>query len=239
MRNEYDLADGSPRYGSRSETHRSNQTSSAPTVRVEEAAESAARLGLDDMAAAIDRRLTSSWADKADPLVTALRNENPEELAAARALVWLHLGSQRQWRLKAQAIRDQQLAATIRRRRTTGKAREILALRLGLMVALIAPPTYIVTTSREDVLKLVLTGVACIAAAFIGGHFLTVRARLPVMPNIRAAWLNELREDVIDATLVAILQNKGVDLEVRAANAGRRGWTSIQRAATAVAALYS
>lgn len=42
--------------------------------------------------------------------------------------------------------------------------------------------------------------------AFVGGHFITVRSRVPVMPNIRGAWLNELRDDVVNATLVAILQ---------------------------------
>jgi hypothetical protein len=53
------------------------------------------------------------------------------------------------------------------------------------MAALIAPPAYVVATSREDILKLVLTGVVCITAALIGGHTITVRSRIPVMPNIR------------------------------------------------------
>ena len=71
----------------------------------------------------------------------------------------------------------------------------------------------------------------------VADYFLTVRARVPVMPAIRGAWLNELREDIVNATLVAILQNKGVALEARAAAAGRRGWESIQIAAKAVAVL--
>lgn len=138
MSNEYQLVDGSPRYGSR--TDHTQQTAQAPALRVEETAEAAARLGLDDMAAAIDCRLTSSWADKEDPLVATLRKDHPEELAAARALVKLHLGSQRQWRLKAQTVRDSRLAAVMRRRRASGSAREILVLRLGLLIALFAPP---------------------------------------------------------------------------------------------------
>lgn len=90
MSNEYHLADGSPRYG-----HRTEETDVPATtaVRVEEAAEGAARLGLDELAAAIDKRLASSWADKPDTSVAILREQNPEELAAARALVKLHLGS--------------------------------------------------------------------------------------------------------------------------------------------------
>ncbi|MGO4187388.1 hypothetical protein [Pseudarthrobacter sp. TAF60_1] len=58
------------------------------------------------------------------------------------------------------------------------------------------------------------------------------------MPNIRGHWLNELREDVVNATLVAILRNKG-DLDARTAAAGQRGWASIQAASKAVAALHS
>lgn len=238
MSNEYHLADGSPRYGHRTETTATGQTAPAAAVRVEDAAEGAARLGLDDMAAAIDRRLSSSWADTPDPIVAGLRKAHPEELAAARALVKLHLGSQRRWRLKAQAVRDKHLAPTMRRRRASGSAREILILRLGLMIALITPPAYIVSTNRDDIVKLIVTGALCFAAALIGGHFLSARARVPVMPNIRGAWLNELRDDIIDATLVAILQNKAVELEARTADAGLRGWKSIQVASKAVAALH-
>lgn len=59
------------------------------------------------------------------------------------------------------------------------------------------------------------------------------------MPTIRGPWLSELREDVVNATLVAILQNKGSALSPAIITAGRRGWTSIQDAAAAVAALRS
>lgn len=105
------------------------------------------------------------------------------------------------------------------------------------MLALIAPPAFVVATSRDDIVKLVLTGVVCIAAALVGGHFITVRSRVPVMPSIRGAWLNELRDNVVNATLVAILQNKGVTLDRRMVTAGRRGWDSIAAAAKVVDAL--
>lgn len=235
--NQYENSDGTPRFGSRSADHAAVQEATAPAVRVEETAEAAASLGLDDMAAAIDRRLTSSWSDAEDPLVAELRSAHPEELAAARALVKLHLGSQRQWRLKAEAVRNTSLASLTSRRKASGSALEIMLLRLGLLVALIAPPVFVVATSPEDILKLVLAGASCIVSAFIGGHFIAVRSRVPVMPNIRAAWLGELREDIVNATLVAILQNKGQDLKAQAVEAGQQGWKSIQVAAKAVAAL--
>ena len=236
MSNEHNLV-ASPRYGSRSGAYTSVEAPAPTRVRVEEAAEGAARLGLDHMAAAIDRRLTSSWADTANPLVTALRKAHPVELEAAKTIVKTHLGSQRQWRLKAEKVRNKHLSATMRRRRAAGSAREILALRLVLLIALIALPVYIMATDREDLLKLVLVGIACIAVAMAGGHFITVHARVPVMPNIRSAWLYELREDIVNATLVAVLQSKGVELEARSADAARRGWKSIQTATRAVEAL--
>lgn len=237
MSNEYHLADGSPRYGSRDKHHTPHQKVTAPRIRVEGPAELASRMGLDHLAAAIDRRLTGSWADRENPLVTALRAEHPEELVAARALVALQLGSQRQWRMKAQAIRDKHLASTMRRRRAAGSAREILFLRSVLMIALIAPPLYIMATSMEDLLKLTLTGVACVAAAFAGGHFLTIRSRVPAMPNIRGHWLAELREDVLNATLLAILLSKDVIVESRTVAAAERGIKSMRAAHIAVEAL--
>lgn len=125
------------------------------------------------------------------------------------------------------------------RRKAAGRAQEIFALRLGLMAALIAPPAFVVVTSADDILKLLIVGAVCISAALAGGHFLTCRARVPVMPNIRGPWFNELREDVVNATLVAILQNKGTPVNPRTAAAARRGWESILAASRAVDSLHS
>lgn len=119
MSNEVQLVDGSPRYGTRHD-EAPQQTGPAQVVRAEETA-AAAGLGLDPLAAAIDRRLASPWADTEDAALQALRAEHPQELAMARELVRLHLGSQRQWHLKAQAVRDQQLAAA-RRREAPGRS---------------------------------------------------------------------------------------------------------------------
>lgn len=118
--------------------------------------------------------------------------DHPEELAAAQVLVKLHLGSQRRWRLRAQAVRDRQLAGLVDCRRKAGSTRAILALRLGLMAALIARRAYIVFTDPDGYIKLLVTGVRCFVAVLGGGHVLTVLARIPVMPPIRGPWLNEL-----------------------------------------------
>jgi hypothetical protein len=62
---------------------------------------------------------------------------------------------------------------------------------------------------------------------------------VPVMPNIRAPWLKELREDVVNATLVAILQNKGTPVDPGTAAAARRGWESMCTASKAADSLHS
>lgn len=233
MSNEYQLLDGSPRYGIRHEGA-PQQDAPAPAIRSEEAAEKASSLSLDQLAGAIDRRLTGSWADTTDPLVEALRADYPEELTAAKALVKIHLGSNRRWLAKAQAARDKALAETVRRRKESGLAHEVLILRLCLLLGMLSLPVYLVATDVDDLFKLVLAGIGCIAVAAVGGFALTVKERLPVMPVIRGPWLNELREDIQDATLVAIVQNKGVELDSKTARAGRRGWESILHAAAAV-----
>ncbi|MHC6591530.1 hypothetical protein [Arthrobacter sp. C152] len=238
MSNEYQLADGSPRYGHRTESpageHPAPATAAAP-----DAAEGAVQLSLDALAAAIDRRLTSAWADVPDPAVQSLREHHPEELRAARALVKLHLGSQRQWRLKAQAVRDKRLTGPMARPGASARSRQVLALRWMLIAALIAPPAFVVATNPDNILKLLTVGVICVVAALAGGHILTLQARVPVMPIIRGPWLKELREDIVNATLVAILQNKGVAVDPLTAAAARRGWESIHVAARSVELLHS
>jgi hypothetical protein len=78
------------------------------------------------------------------------------------------------------------------------------------------------------------------AVAMVGRHFITVHARVPVIPNIRTGWLAELRDDVVNATLVAILQNKGIiELEPRIIAAGQRGWKHIQAAAQVMEKLHT
>lgn len=139
--------------------------------------------------------------------------------------------------MKAQSVRDEHLTGLMSRRRASGSAQGILALRLATIAALIAFPISVAATDSENLLKLVLAGVAGFVVAMVGGHVITVQARVPVMPAIRGAWLSELREDVVNATLVAILLSKGVVLEARTIAAAERGMKSIQVTSQAVATL--
>jgi hypothetical protein len=45
-----------------------------------------------------------------------------------------------------------------------------------------------------------------------------------VHPPVRAGWVKELRQDVVDATLLAVLQNKRVAVDRQTAAAAARGW---------------
>lgn len=92
---------------------------------------------------------------------------------------------------------------------------------IRLIIALIAPPAYIVSANQNDLVKLVINGAVYLVAAFIVGHYLTVMARVPVMPTIRSPWLTEIRENLVASTLVAILLNKGISVQSTNVAAGR------------------
>ncbi|VXC51430.1 hypothetical protein ARTHRO9AX_80126 [Arthrobacter sp. 9AX] len=79
-------------------------------------------------------------------------------------------------------VRDEERAGTTARRKAAGRAQEVLALRLGLM-APFAPPPFVLVTTADDILELLLVGALCIVAALAGGHFLTSRAGVPTESN--------------------------------------------------------
>ncbi|MEZ2388851.1 hypothetical protein AB6813_04770 [bacterium RCC_150] len=237
---QYRLADGSPRYGIRRNAAPSRKVSSLPG-NAGDIGREAARLSLDHLEAAINHRLSSAWADQEDPLLVEFRNEHPEELKAARALVHEHLGSNRSWLRKAQAVRDRRLTSLARRRKASGHAAAAFVLRLVLIAGLLLP-SIILVANGAPLLNLVLTGVISLGAAYGAGHAITEWARVPVMPHIRPGWLKELRSDIVDAALLAIVQEKNVqeknDVDSRTADAAVRGWKHLRFAATTVDILH-
>lgn len=74
--------------------------------------------------------------------------------------------------------------------------------------------------------------------AIVGGEAITARLRVPVAPRIRRLWLKELRGDITDATLLAVLAQKGIEVDPRTAEAAGRGWESIRYAAETIDRLH-
>ena len=221
----YQLKDGSPRYGIRTDHHdQALQQDALPRGGSPETiAREASQLGLHHLAAGAEHRLNQSWADEDDALLVSLRNENPLELAVAEKIVNEKLGSTKQWLHKARTIYSRRLAPVAARRQTAGMLAKALFLRLFLIVLLIGPAVLAVSFN-VPLLVLVFIGVASILAAMYLGGVVTEWLRLPVHPPVRAGWVKELRQDVVDATLLAVLQNKRAAVDRQTATAAARGW---------------
>jgi hypothetical protein len=217
--------DEAPRYGIRTlvEPVPSGRRAAAP----DHIAKEAARLGLHHLAAAIEHRLTRPWAGREDALLVRLRGDHPEALRAAEQIVRRELGSAKSWRMKASAVHRRYLGPAIARRRAAGLAGRAWAVRLALIVLFILP-SFLLVVGAAPLPALVLTGAASILAAFGCGRAVTVWLRLPVQPVIRRRWLQEFRRDIVDATLLALLQEKGAQVDQQAAEAAVRGWKHIR-----------
>ncbi|MDJ0357530.1 hypothetical protein [Paenarthrobacter sp. PH39-S1] len=228
----YVMTDGSPRYGILAEGRNAGGFEAAdeyPKVPIS----SAARMGLNHLAAAINHRLAQEWSDREDPLLVDLRNEYPAELKVAEANVRTLLGTAKEWRLRAQRNSDRELTSLTARRRTKGQLLRALMQRIGLIIALFVP-SLVVANAGAPVDVLVLVGVGSILVAGALGGRITERLRLPSGPAIRLSWLNELRQDVIDAELLTIVHSKGFRVSPAAVLAARRGWRHIVHVTTTI-----
>jgi hypothetical protein len=219
-----------PRYGIRTG---SASAPAAPAGRPELVAREAAGLGLHHLAAAMEHRITRAWADRPDPLLMQLRSDHPEDLAAAEVIVKAELGGRRSWLLKAQSAHNRYLAPVTARRRAAGLLPKALVLRLSL-IALLILPSLLMVVFEAPLAALVLTGAASVIAALVAGQAIHAWLRIPVQPAIRPRWLKEIRTDIVDATLLAILQGRGVDVDPQTALAAGRGWQHIRFVAAAL-----
>lgn len=223
----YENLDGSPRYGIRTlePTPSAAEPSSAasPIYIIRYAA------GLDRiaLAAAIDSRLRQSWADEDDPLLVRLRADHRNELREARRFVKSVLGTNSKWLDTSAAHFYVNLAPVITRRRAAGRTASATVERLGLFVLLILPPLLLVIGGASLAL-LLASGIVSSILAVVLGETITARLRLPVAPVIRKPWLQELRRDIEDATLLALLQAKGIEVDPDTAKAAMRGWEHLK-----------
>lgn len=235
------LANGSPRYGVRTEEGaESDRIGGTPAIAIgpEQVVRQASRLGLHHLAAAIDHRLTRTWADEDDPLVAQLRAEHPETLKEAGDLVKSGLGSNMKWLKAVQNVHDSVLSPVTERRRRAGKIRSATWQRGALLVTLPAPAAFVMAAGFP-LEALVAVGVGSVLAAAVLGESITAGLRLPVVGKIRSTWLEEIRSDIVDATFLALLQRRNSVIDARAAKAAARGWHHIQFVASKVDETHS
>jgi len=225
----YQLKDGSPRYGVRTEHHQDTGPRQPAGQRgnPEAIAREAGQLGLHHLAAAADHRLTRKWADREDELLVRLREAHPAELAQAEQMVNAKLGNPKRWLLKARANYTRGLSPVIARRQEAGMLSRAMFLRLFLIVLLIVPSVLAVSFS-VPLLYLVFIGIASILLAMYLGGVVSEWLRLPVQPTIRSGWLKELRQDIVDATLLAVLEDQRAVVDSQTTAAAQRGWKHIR-----------
>lgn len=188
----------------------------------------AAALDVRHMAAAIDRRLTSEWAEREDPLVTRLQQTYPDDYLAARKQVSDGLGGNARWLARAQSAYHQRLAPASARRKASGKLKSVSWQRLSLLLGLSAPSGFVLSAGFP-IETLVAVGAGSLLAAVVLSEALTVKLRLPVPAKVRRGWLDELRTDVENVVLLAVVEQRGIEVDRMTARAASRGWRQIRR----------
>jgi hypothetical protein len=235
---EYLLADGSPRYGVRTAEA---VPAAAPALPSDPGlvARAASRLGLHHLAAAADSRVTRRWADKDDPLLAALRAEHPAELAEAKGLVEAELGGRADWLRRARSNHNAFLAPVTGRRRAAGSHAAAMLQRAALALGLTGTAGFVAVSTQGNLLLLLATGVVVCGLAYVLGSMVTARLRLPVPARLFGRWLEEIRTDITDATLLALLQSRRIEVDDRTARAARRGWEHLQFVAAKVDEIHA
>jgi hypothetical protein len=236
----YQHADGAPRYGIRTlvddgalgQATRTKTAASPDTI-----ARQPAGFGRAHLAAAADYRLSSKWADTDDPLLVELRAKYPAELQEAREIVRAELGTDAKWLDGSAKIFYRNLKPVTGRRRAAGKSTTAMFQRLGLFVLLVLPPLLLVI-NEAPLAWLLASGIVSAVLAIAVGEAITARLRVPVAPQIRRLWLKELRRDITDATLLAVLAQKDIEVGPRTAEAAGRGWQNIRYAAKTIDRLH-
>jgi hypothetical protein len=236
---EYLLADGSPRYGIR--------TADAPAVPASAASkplagklpvEIAAGLHRQHLAMAAALRTVRLRTDDATERVARLRTDHVVEYALAVAAAEEHLGSPRKWRQASLENFSEEVTSPVMKSRS-GMSRfvilgvAILCFTAGIPVLAIGLPFM----GHELLVVLTVLWTYLFLGAKAVGHLYKKR-RYPEKFALNGYLVRDLYEDVVDATLVCLLQDKGVEIDPVTEKMATRGWRDIQAVAAKVDEIY-
>lgn len=223
---EYMLADGSPRYGIRTTGLVSTPVATVPSlIRVGLTADAAALFDAAELKLAVQHRFVLDKVDQADAeLIADLRASHPEELKEAEVVVAKRLGSPAVWMRGAKTAYTESVVEEARKDGTLIKQLASALMSLGLSVAMLviiiglavmdAPPEVFMA-----VLVAMILGTRPIQKKLgrtinLGG----IPTRID-REDARTLW-----DDVVNATLVAVLQNKDIPVDQASTKAALRGW---------------
>jgi hypothetical protein len=223
---EYMVADGSPSYGIRTTCLVSSPAAAVPSlIRVGQAADAAAMLYAADVKLALQYSVVLDKFNHSDAeIISDLRAAHPEELKEAEAIVAKRLVSPAVWmRCPKSAytkavVEDAETNGTLVRQ--MGAALTPLGLSVAMLVIVIglaennAPP---------------LASVVIVLAMFIGAQPKQKKLSRTINPGgiptrIEKGDARILWGDVVNATLVFALQNKGIPVDRASITASLRGW---------------
>ncbi|NMR31972.1 hypothetical protein [Crystallibacter degradans] len=234
---EYLLADGSPRYGIRTDDAPAPAVSKPVTGKLP--AEAAAGLHRQQLAMAAALRTVRFRSEDAEELVAKLRSEHPAEHVEALKAAVDHLGTPRKW-ARASLYRFTEQVTDSLMDSPAGVSRFLIPAVAAVLFLLGIPALAIGLPLAGYELSLTLPVLALyffVGARFVGS--MMAKARYPERFKLNRYLAEDLYLDVVDATLVRILQDKGTEIDPVTERMANRGWRDIQAVAAKVEEIYS
>jgi hypothetical protein len=222
---DYMLEDGSPRYGIRTTGLEAvAEAQSRPLVTVAQTADAAAQLDGAELKIAAQHRYVLDRFKQDAGMISSLRDSHPEELKLAEAAVEARLGSPRTWIFGARkayidtTIDDAAKSGTMVSQfaammMSLGISIGSLVILIGMMVQSVPPLPFLGVTLG---LWLILIPVR---------RKLDRTADRSTLPHdVSKDEALVFWDDVVNATFLAVLQNKGIAVDLATAAALTRGW---------------
>lgn len=231
---EYMLADGSPRYGIRTTGLAQMSVATAPSlIRVGQTADAAALLDAAELKLAVQHRFVLDRYNHADAgIITGLRADYPAELKEAEAIVAKRLGSPAVWMRGAKTAYTESVIDEAQRDGTLMKQLVASLMSIGLTMAMLVIVIGLAVTKAPPVISLVI-----VVGLFLGTRPIQRKLGRTVDPgslptridreDARALW-----DDVVNATLVAVLKSRDIPLDQGTIKAALRGWNHTRYVAT-------
>ncbi|TSE14994.1 hypothetical protein B1A87_002730 [Arthrobacter sp. KBS0703] len=231
---EYMLADGSPRYGIRTTGLAQVSVATAPNlIRVGQTADAAALLDAAELKLAVQHRFVLDKYNHADAeIISGLRADHPEELKEAEATVAKRLDSPAVWMRGAKTayteavIEEAQMDGTLMRQLAAS------LMSIGLSVAMLVIVIGLAATKAPPLISLVI-----VLGIYLGTRPIQRKLGRTVDPGSLPTRIDRedarfLWDDVVNATLVAVLQSKDIPLDQGTVKAALRGWNHTRYVAT-------
>jgi hypothetical protein len=221
---EYMLEDGSPRYGIRTTgLEPVVEAPARPLATIAQTADAAAQLDAAELKLAAQHRYILDRFKQDAEVISSLREAHPEELKLAEAAVEARLGSPRKWIFEA---RKAYIDTTIDDAEKSGTIASQLAAMLMSVGLSVGSLVILVGMMIQNVPPLPFLGVTLVLwLILIPARKKLSRMDPPSLPaDVSKDEAQLFWDDVVNATFLSVLQNKGIAVDLATAAALTRGW---------------